>query len=640
MRQAECSTVRTAVSQGVLCWCLLCVADKFGLFAFWIEAQWAVCHVMLRFVSGQKLYTGYEPIALSSRITRIEQRNQVEQAMKDLWLYDWMCRFRFLNYRGKIMVMAFIGTHIPLITLAVYFAFQSAPDWNVFFTTVGITLLATLGGTALTLYVLNALLMPVVQTSRSLRRYRQERVAVGLPTHYTDEVGTLMADASETIHHLDAVRHSLEYVDEVTGLPNRRSLEHSISMRMALEKPFHVAVVRFGNFSRLVQTVDPEEANHAAQLVAERLDAALAGRAQLARIGKAEFAFYFDKRDLPLSTLNSRLNDILQSSSDDIIFANLTYQPELLCGVVAFPEDGQKAENLVSNAISAARQGNAGSPVVHHSFEARGAAFEQLKLEQDLRLAIERGEFVLFYQPVVNMQTGTVEGAEALIRWQHPERGLLGPQVFIPVAEEAGLIDQIGQWVLREACAQVHMWEQAGKTSLRISVNLSARQLLEPSLIDQVFDAISQSGIAPQKLELELTETAAMADYANSFSVFNRLRERGVTIAIDDFGTGYASMSYLRQLPFDKLKIDREFVQNVQQSPDGQAICRAMVALAQGLGQNVVAEGVENVEEASFLSDIGVQLFQGFYFARPVPVAEFDASCLAIGAMARPQTLH
>jgi EAL domain-containing protein (putative c-di-GMP-specific phosphodiesterase class I) len=291
--------------------------------------------------------------------------------------------------------------------------------------------------------------------------------------------------------------------------------------------------------------------------------------------------------------------------------------------MAAFPEDGSDAATLLDRALAAAAQAGDASPVMLHSAQARQSALHRFGIEQDLRRALDRDEFTLHFQPVVDVRSRTAVGAEALIRWRHPERGLIAPGEFIGAAETSGLIEPIGLWVLRNACAQVRAWNRTGHDSLRMAINLSARQFLDPDLMAHVVEAINDHGISPAQLEIELTETAAMVDHDHTRRLFTSLRDIGVSIAIDDFGTGFASMSYLRTLPFDKLKIDREFVTNVHKIPQNQAICGALIELSKGLGLKVLAEGTESEEEVRYLVEHGCSLFQGFYFSRPVPGKEF-----------------
>jgi EAL domain-containing protein (putative c-di-GMP-specific phosphodiesterase class I)/GGDEF domain-containing protein len=558
--------------------------------------------------------------------------------MRDLWLYDRMSRLGFLNYRAKIMLMAFIGTHIPLITVAGYLTLRTPGDWRTMLTTIAVALAATVLGSALTLFVLDHLLRPVALTSRTLRHYKQSRETWSLPTHYTDEVGTLMADAAETLEHLGQTVDVLEHLDGATGLPNRKRLVLDLEKRMLARGGFAACAVRFATYTRLLETLDLKAAEAAAREIADRLRGALRADETLYRVGGGEFMF-LTQGDQAVPTapeeVGERLRGIILGCRASLLAQSLTIEPLLYGAVALFPEDTGAPETLIDHAIAAVALASDEMAVSFHSPATRQAAVERLGLEQDLRRALANDEFVLHYQPVIDLAAGRAVGGEALIRWLHPERGLLAPGRFLGAAESSGLIDPIGLWVMRRACLQIRDWNAAGLAGLKVAINLSARQFLDPHLVAFVTDALCASGIAADQLEIELTEMAAMVDHDHTRSVFGRLRDLGVSIAIDDFGTGYASMSYLRKLPFNKLKIDREFVMDVHKTRDSQAICGALVALGKGLGLQVLAEGTESEDEVRYLRARGCDLYQGYCFSRPLPAAEFQAGLPGISQSAK-----
>jgi EAL domain-containing protein (putative c-di-GMP-specific phosphodiesterase class I) len=245
-------------------------------------------------------------------------------------------------------------------------------------------------------------------------------------------------------------------------------------------------------------------------------------------------------------------------------------------------------------------------------------AIERLELETDLRRAVERGEFLLHYQPIINLDTGEVCEVEALVRWQHPRRGLVPPGVFIPLAEETGLIVPLGQWVLEEAARQARRWQtEFPSTRLTMSVNLSGRQLQRPSVVQDVARVLQGTGLPPASLKLEITESVAMQDAESTIETLRRLKEVGVQLAIDDFGTGFSSLAYLNRFPIDALKVDRSFVARLGDSREDRAVVRTIVALAKALDLVVTAEGIETIEQAEQLRTQGCDLGQGFYFAKP-----------------------
>jgi len=266
-----------------------------------------------------------------------------------------------------------------------------------------------------------------------------------------------------------------------------------------------------------------------------------------------------------------------------------------------------------------------GSSLEFYSKEINTEAYKRLTIENQLRKALERNELVLHYQPKIDFATGQIVGAEALVRWQHPRFGLIPPARFIPVAEETGLIGPLGNWVLEEACRECRAWQQAGTDPVRIAVNVSSAQLRKSALLPPLRQALQVSGLAPEQVVLELTESMLVQNAADGIATVRALKDLGLRLSIDDFGTGYSSLAYLRRLPLDELKIDRSFMQNVPAELDNVAIVCSVIALAHNLDLQVVAEGVETEEQLQFLKEKGCDLYQGFLFSKPLAAEEFRA---------------
>jgi EAL domain-containing protein (putative c-di-GMP-specific phosphodiesterase class I)/GGDEF domain-containing protein len=533
--------------------------------------------------------------------------------MTSIWFYRWMSRARWLSYRAKIMAMAFLGTHIPLIALSVYFAFRGAATWAEVLYVLGVTLAATLAGTAVTLFVLDHLLRPVVNTALALRRYGRDRTVPDLPTGYEDEAGTLMGDAQRTMTDLESSLRQLERQDEATGLLNRRAFLDLPGEATAL------AVLRLANFDAIAQSLDRATATEALRRVAARLAERLGPDARLARVGDGDLAFRLPAGPLGAEEDGKALRGLVARLGAVLDLDGVSVTPTIVAATA--PLTPGEAGRALDDAVAAAALAHEGAPVASHSPAARERLRDGFLMEQELRAALRNGELVLHYQPVMDLASSRFVGAEALIRWNSPRRGLVPPGAFIPVAEASGLIGPIGLWVLQEACREASTWT-GGQ---RVAVNLGASQFMDEDLGWHVAEAAGAAGLATDRLEIELTESTAMADHAHTRRAFGRLRDMGVQIAIDDFGTGYASMSTLRKLPFHKLKIDREFVSEVHRNGTTQAICGAMIALGQGLGLDVLAEGTETEEEVAWISGRGCRLFQGYYFSRPVVAAQLPA---------------
>jgi predicted signal transduction protein with EAL and GGDEF domain len=293
-------------------------------------------------------------------------------------------------------------------------------------------------------------------------------------------------------------------------------------------------------------------------------------------------------------------------------------------GVSLYPRDGADGETLLRNAdVAMYRAKEDGDTFRFYAPKMDQRVHETLEMEADLRRALERAELLLHYQPKVDLATGRITGAEALLRWQHPQRGLVAPGMFIPLAEETGLILPIGEWVLATACAQVRTWQRLGLDAVPVAVNLSARQFRKSDLAETVHRILRESGIAPRMLELELTESMIMRDPQVAAAAMQQLKALGVRLALDDFGTGYSSLNYLRRFSVDCLKIDRSFISDAASDPSAASVATSIVAIAHSLGLRSVAEGVETKEQLDFLRDCGCDSLQGYYFSRPVPAAEF-----------------
>jgi EAL domain-containing protein (putative c-di-GMP-specific phosphodiesterase class I) len=296
-------------------------------------------------------------------------------------------------------------------------------------------------------------------------------------------------------------------------------------------------------------------------------------------------------------------------------------------GVSVYPDDGLDAETLIKNADTAMYQAKENGKQNFQYFKPAMniRAVERQSIEENLRRALERGEFALHYQPKIDLLTGVISGVEALIRWTHPARGELSPAQFIPIAEDSGLILAIGAWVLREACTQARAWQDAGLPAARMAVNVSSMEFRDENFLKNLSDILSETGLAPGLLELELTESVLMKRAETAISILGALREQGVSIAIDDFGTGYSSLSYLRRFPIDVLKIDQSFVRQISNGGGDTAIVAAVIGMARSLRLRVVAEGVETLEELLFLQAQQCDEVQGYYFSRPVLPDVFGA---------------
>ncbi len=429
----------------------------------------------------------------------------------------------------------------------------------------------------------------------------------------------------------------LQNYDSLTQLPNRNlfrdRLDFALQSAQRHGRVLAILAVDLDRFKRVNDTLGHVAGDRLLQVVAERLaqcvrtsDAVMRPERDLAvsRLGGDEFTLMLSdiERAEDAMTVVQRIYDAFAEPIS--VDGNVMYASASI-GISVYPHDGTDADALLRNADAAmhAAKESGGGTYQYYGEAMNKASFNRLALEHDLRRALEREEFELFYQPKVNLVDGQVVGAEALIRWRHAERGLVSPGEFIPVAEETGLIAPIGEWALREACRQVRHWQQRGLPSITVAVNLSARQFHQSDLANVVGRALAESGLDARWLELEITESIVMHDAAKAVVTLGQLKAMGLTISVDDFGTGYSSLSYLKRFPIDALKIDRSFVRDIASDPDDAAIARAIVTMAESLKLDVVAEGVETQEQLRFLRDHGCGLAQGFLFGKPVPASEF-----------------
>ncbi|HEU0283453.1 MAG TPA: EAL domain-containing protein, partial [Gallionella sp.] len=344
----------------------------------------------------------------------------------------------------------------------------------------------------------------------------------------------------------------------------------------------------------------------------------------VARMGGDEFIVVLDdmaETDNILLVARKMLHSLGQPY--EVEGHNIRATPSI--GISVYPDDGTDRESLIMNADSAMYhvKGNGRNDFQFFIPDMKTRVAEKLFIESDLRKALEHGQFVLHYQPQVDIKTGHIIGAETLIRWNHPTAGLVSPAKFIPVAEESGLIVPLGEWILNEACRQNMAWQKAGLPPISIAVNLSAVQFRQQNLCQLINKTLKDTGLEPHYLELELTEGLVMSNTSSAIDTLNGFKEMGVHISIDDFGTGYSSLSYLKHFPIDYLKIDQSFIRDITANPDDAAITTAIINMAQGLNLRTIAEGVETADQLTFLRLHSCDVVQGYYFSKPVPPAEF-----------------
>lgn len=415
----------------------------------------------------------------------------------------------------------------------------------------------------------------------------------------------------------------LAYYDTLTDLPNRALFEdrlrQAVAMARRTAKTLAILFIALDQVKKVNDTLGHEPGDQLLRQVASRLQSCITESSTVARFGGDEFALLLTEirgTEDVVETIAS-ISESLKTSFDlggHELFASACV------GVSLYPLDGQDFQGLLKNAGAALYRAKrlGGNNYQFYTADMHALASKRLALETSMRHAIENGEFIVHYQPRLLSDSLQITGVEALVRWQHPQLGLIPPAEFIPLAEDTGLIVPIGEWVLKTACKQNKVWQSEGWAAMHVAVNLSARQFQHPGILDSVVRTLEETGLAPEHLELELTESSIMSNADFAIDVLSGLKSMGVKITIDDFGTGFSSLSYLKRLPIDTLKIDQSFVRDAPTDPDDAALVMAIITLAHNLRLTVVAEGVETEEQLKLLRLLRCDEIQGYLFSPPV----------------------
>ena len=458
------------------------------------------------------------------------------------------------------------------------------------------------------------------------RKWRNERAL-------REQVDSLERVVAASTQGLEAANRQLRHMathDALTALPNRSLLDdrlnHAIVHGGRAGERFALAVLDLDRFKLINDSFGHRAGDELLREIARRLTGTLRSVDTVARPGSDEFVLIIREIGAPeeATRLAHKILEVLQLP---FRLGEIDVHPSASIGIAFFPWHGATVEALFARADTAmyvAKQ-RGRKNVQCFAPEMDMLTLDRVRLESDLHQALQCQQFELHYQPKVDAVSGKIRGAEALIRWRHPQRGLIAPDDFIPLAEESGLIIPIGEWVVREACRQIRAWQCGGLSPVRIAVNVSATQFQQRNLLDIIRRALDEAGVDASHLEIELTESAVMSNPDESAETLQQLSRMGVAVSVDDFGTGYSSMSCLHRFPLDKLKIDRSFINNLTSSSEAAAVVQGIIRLAHSLRLKVIAEGVETLEQVEFLQNHGCDQYQGFYLSRPLTAVAYEA---------------
>ncbi len=495
---------------------------------------------------------------------------------------------------------------------------------------------AGLLGVLMTLSIVRSVIRPLQATTNAIRQVNAGEIEIDLPPIRPDEFGDMAVALRQFRDQAERLRR-LAYQDPLTGLGNRARLEETLQRAIDRSRQTHEPVALFyvdvDNFRAVNDKFGHKAGDRYLCEATARLHRFMPPGALLCRHGGDKFTITVDGLDAgsPLENLLREQADcLLRGLAESYPFGDHLLNMSVSIGIAVFPGDGETAEQIIASADAAmyVAKKNGRNNARFASAQLTGTMRRQLALASEIRRGLERGEFEPFYQPVVDVERGLVVGAEALLRWRHPDNGLMPPSDFIQVAEESGLINQLGELCLVKAHEQAQRWA-AKNRRLRVSVNLSVRQVHDGRILQLLRGFSSSPGSRERLIDFELTESALLDSTEYSHTMLTEIKRLGFRIGLDDFGTGYSSFSYLQRLPIDKIKIDRQFVTSMGASKQALAIVSATLTLAHNLDLGVIAEGVENAEQMRQLRMLGCKLQQGFFFSRALPAADFEAWAVA-----------
>lgn len=589
-------------------------------------------------IAHRELESSYEEIAAAEEELR-QQFETLEWQTKALTLSEWNYRNLFDHMMNAFVLYEVVrdetGNPVDYLILSINPAFERL---------TGLKAVELIG---------RSILKAVPRIAPHLMEKYREVVLSGAPQCFTEyspqlnryfeieafcpdknRLAVHFLDCTDRIIHQKKIEH-MAYYDALTGLPNRYllrdRLQKAVEYASAGKEKLAVIFLDLDGFKLVNDTLGHFAGDEFLKAISGRLVASVAENDTVGRLGGDEFMILVQSGQY-LENIDATVDKLIQAVATPWQHNGSTYRITCKAGIAVSSEDHSDADALLRQADIAMYQAKEqGKGKYQYYLPDMAIEFSRrLAIETELHQAIEEQQFILHYQPLV-VDNGRIIGVEALLRWQHPEKGLIPPQDFIPVAEETGLILKIGEWVIHTACRQSRIWQDAGLPHLLMAVNLSARQLQQKDLVKVISGAICDSGMKPENLVLEITETTAMENAEHTIQVLKALGTMRIRIALDDFGVGHSSLVYLKRFPIDLLKIDRSFIQDIHTNSEGAIIVQMILALAKNLNYVVVAEGVETVEQLSFLKNLQCDYMQGYLFSEPLPAAEMMKMLIQYG---------
>ncbi|WP_053956487.1 sensor domain-containing protein [Inediibacterium massiliense] len=446
----------------------------------------------------------------------------------------------------------------------------------------------------------------------------------GKITHYI----SVFHDLTESMLKEEYIKYQANY-DALTGLPNRYLLKDRIDRALTHacknKKILAVFFLDVDRFKRINETLGHHVGDVLIQKIGKRLKECMDEEDTVGRLGGDEFIIILEEEE-SANHIIKKAQKVLDIFHTPFLLNGYTNYITASMGISIYPSDGENADHLIKNAETAMYRAKAKGKNGYQLYTAKmnQKALEKLTIENDMYKALEQKEFVLYYQPQVEAITGAIIGVEALIRWNHPKRGMIGPGEFIPLAEETGFIVPLGEWVIYEACRQGTIWEEKGIEGVQISVNLSPLQFQQKNIIEKIKKILENTGMKAENLEVEITESGAMIDPEFTIDLLKEMKKMNIKVAIDDFGTGYSSLSYFTKFPIDKMKIDQSFIRNIWSDERNKAVVLAIIKIAKSLGLSCIAEGVETQEELDLLIEYECEQIQGYFYSPPISAESFE----------------